>query len=211
MEFENLPLVTVLLAFVNVAAWLAVLSLADPALWREAYLTYGFVPAQFNIAALPTSLFLHAGFSHLAGNVYFLVVFGRIIEGAWGAFRFTALYLSAGLIAGLAHWAVYPDSTLPLIGASGAIAALMGAVAVGFPAVQVNLLGFFGPFLAAGMGNVSVSAGVILTIWFTYQSLMFLGGTESSGVAWTAHVFGFIIGAIAGARLKKKEAVVDDF
>lgn len=89
MEFEDPPLVTILLAVINVAAWLAVLSLADPGRWRETYLTYSFVPAEFNIAALPTSQFLHAGLSHLAGNLYFLVVFGRIIEGAWGALRFT--------------------------------------------------------------------------------------------------------------------------
>jgi membrane associated rhomboid family serine protease len=133
------------------AAWPAVLSLADPALRRETYLTYGFVPAQFNIAALPTSMFLHAGLSHLAGNFYFLVVFRRLPPHRALPDRRSD--------ARLGHWAVYPDSTLPLIEDSGAIAALMGAVAVGFPTVRVNLLGFFGLFLAVTVSSVADFAG----------------------------------------------------
>ena len=171
---------------------------------REAYRTYGFVLAEFNLAALPTSLFMYAGIMHLAGNVYFLVAFGRIVEAAWGALKFAALYLSGGMLAGLAHWAVYPDSTLPLLGASGAIAALMGTVAVAFPTAQVNLFGFFGPLFAASMKSVDVPAGTVLLAWFIYQSLMFALAAESDGVAWVTHLAGLAVGALAAAGQKKR-------
>ena len=214
----SLPLVTILVSIANVAAWFAVLAsaAADPQLWREAYRTYGFVPADFNLAALPTSLFMHAGIMHLAGNVYFLIVFGRIVEAAWGPLRFAALYLAGGLLASLAHWAVYPDSTLPVIGASGAIAALMGAVAVAFPSARMNLFAFLGPLFAAGMQSVTVPAGTALLAWFIYQSLMFALAPEPDGVAWVTHLAGFAVGALAAAAgpnkhgLRRQREDVDD-
>ena len=150
---------------------------------------------------------MHAGIMHLAGNVYFLIVFGRIVEAAWGAPRFAALYLSGGLLAALAHWAVYPDSTLPLIGASGAIAALMGAVAAAFPSAPVNLCGFIGPLFAAGVRRVTVPAGTALLVWFIYQSLMFVLASESDVVAWVTHLAGFTVGALAAAAGPKQRGV----
>ncbi len=108
------------------------------------------------------------------------------------------------MLAGLAHWAVYPDSILPLLGASGAIAALMGAVAVACPSAQVNLFGFFGPLFAASMKSVAVPAGTVLLVWFIYQSFMFFLASGPDGVAWVTHLAGFAVGALAAAGNGKR-------
>lgn len=194
----------IVLILANILIWL--LTLGDDAI----YLTFGFVPANANIFALFTSMFLHAGIWHLGGNMYFLGVFGNIIETEWGTKKFIALYAGGGLLASLAHWAVFSDSPVPLIGASGAIAALMGAVAVAFPSEKVNLFGFLGPLFAFGQRNVDAPAGVVLLLWFLYQWWMFLGPAETQGVAWAVHVIGFIAGAATAARHRKQHTITED-
>ena len=138
--------------------------------------------------ALLVSLFLHGSPQHLFGNMLFLWVFGNNIEDRKGWWRYLALYLAAGIVATFSHVLVDPDSTIPVIGASGAIAGIMGAYLVCYPAARVKSIIFFGPLLLR-----KVRASWLLVIWFGEQFLV-----QGSNVAWAAHVGGFAFGALVG-------------
>jgi membrane associated rhomboid family serine protease len=133
--------------------------------------------------AVVTSIFLHGSLWHLGGNMLFLWVFGNNIEDHLGPVRYLAFYLAAGVLAALAHIAVQPDSTVPVVGASGAIAGVMGAYLVWFPRASVTALVFI--FV------VPIDAMWLLLVWFAMQ---FLTPADSS-IAWVAHVAGFAFGA----------------
>lgn len=136
------------------------------------------------------SMFLHGSWLHLGGNMLFLWVFGNNIEDKRGKRAFIIFYLLAGLAATAAHIAVQPDSTVPVVGASGAIAGVMGAYLVLYPNVRIRsliLLGFFVLFR-------DIAAKWLLGIWFVSQ--FFINPNE--GVAWMAHVGGFVFGVVAG-------------
>lgn len=137
-----------------------------------------------------TSMFLHGGLLHLLGNMWFLWIFGNNIEDRLGHLNFAAFYLLGGGFATAAHYVTQPSSTIPVVGASGAIAAIMGAYAVWFPNAPVRTIVFY--FVR------DISAKWFLGIWFITQ---FFTGTES-GVAWVAHVGGFVFGAIVALVLK---------
>lgn len=138
-----------------------------------------------------TSMFLHGSLLHLGGNMWFLWIFGNNIEDRLGLVRYALFYVLGGLFAMAAHYFVQPDSTIPVVGASGAIAAIMGAYAVWFPNAPVRTLIFY--FLR------DISAKWFLGIWFVTQ---FFTGTDS-GVAWMAHVGGFVFGAAVALVLKE--------
>ena len=142
------------------------------------------------LLGLVVTMFLHGSIPHLFGNMLFLWVFGNNIEAAKGWLRYLALYLAGGVVATAAHVAVDPDSTVPIVGASGAIAAVMGAYFVLWPSARVKTLIFFGPVLLR-----KVQAIWLLLVWFAQQFL--LVGADS-GVAWAAHVGGFVFGALVG-------------
>lgn len=146
-----------------------------------------FLPDKRVYAALVVSLFLHGGLAHLGFNMLFLWIFGNNIEDRLGSFRFLLFYLAGGVVATVAHIAVQPSSTIPLIGASGAIAAVMGAYLVWYPNAPVRLLVLF--FLPA-----TVRAKWFLALWFVLQFFT----DAASGVAWVAHVGGFVFGVVAG-------------
>lgn len=129
------------------------------------------------------SMFLHGGLFHILGNMWFLWVFGNNVEEAFGNVGFLALYLAGGLVATAAFVIANPDATVPLVGASGAIAAVLGAYLVLFPRHQVLTLLFF--FF------VPVPAVVFLLLWFLSQF-----GVQDVSVAWEAHVGGFIFGVL---------------
>jgi membrane associated rhomboid family serine protease len=141
------------------------------------------------LAAL-VSMFLHAGLLHLAGNMLFLWVFGNNVEDHLGPVRFALFYVAAGIVATAAHIAVQLDSTVPVVGASGAIAGVMGAYLVWFPWARVRTVVILGiiplPF--------RLPAAVPLAFWFVTQ---FFVGAED-GIAWMAHVGGFAFGALVG-------------
>jgi rhomboid family protein len=145
---------------------------------------------------LVSSVFLHAGWFHLIGNMWFLWIFGNNIEDAMGHGRFVAFYLVSGVLAALGHVLTDQASPLPLVGASGAVSGIMGAYLVLYPKVRVHTLIFLGFFVT----TVTLPAYFMLILWAAVQlagSLPALAGAESGGgVAFTAHVTGFVAGAL---------------
>ena len=140
--------------------------------------------------AILYSMFLHGSWLHLAGNMLFLWVFGNNIEDTAGKVPYVLFYLAAGLVATIAQVALDPGSTVPMVGASGAIAGVMGAYLVLFPNVRIHSLIFLG-FLVFFR---DISAKWLLGIWFVMQFFT----NPASGVAWMAHVGGFVFGVVAG-------------
>jgi len=144
------------------------------------------VPIPFTIF---TALFIHGGIAHLAGNMIYLWIFGDNIEDKLGHLRFLLFYLIAGMIATLSHVLLAPGSHTPMIGASGAIAAILGAYLILFPRATVSTLIFLFIFFDV----VKIPAVVFLVLWFAFQ-LMSSG--HSGNIAWYAHIGGFIAGVI---------------
>jgi membrane associated rhomboid family serine protease len=153
-----------------------------------------FYPDKNVYLAILFSMFFHGSWLHLLGNMLFLWVFGNNIEDTFGVAKYIVFYLAAGLVASVAHIAVQPNSTVPIVGASGAIAGVMGASLVLFPNVRIRSLIFLGFFLFFR----DISAKWLLGFWFVLQ--FFTG--PNSGVAWMAHVGGFVFGLAVGALYK---------
>jgi membrane associated rhomboid family serine protease len=150
-----------------------------------------FFPEKNPWVAMFVSMFLHGGLAHLLFNMWSLWIFGNNVEEAFGVPGYLALYLMGGVVATLAFVFVNSDSTVPLVGASGAIAAVLGAYAVLFPTHRVlSLVGWF---------LIPVPAALFLAIWFLGQ--FSLGGTN---VAWEAHVGGFLFGLVAALALRPR-------
>jgi membrane associated rhomboid family serine protease len=152
-------------------------------------------PSKSVSRSLLASLFMHGSLGHLLGNLWVLWIFGNNIEDKMGHGRFVVFYVIGGLLASLAHVANTPASTVPVVGASGAIAAVMGAYLVLFPTARVQSIippFFFWPF--------RVPAFVFLGVWFAGQ---FALAGEESLIAWEAHVAGFVVGA-AYAALRRR-------
>lgn len=144
---------------------------------------------------LITAMFLHGGIVHIAGNMLFLWIFGNNIEDAMGSLRFIVFYLLCGLVAAFAQIAVGPNSDIPNIGASGAIAGVLGAYLLLFPRAEVQTLVFLGFFVRL----VRLSALLFLGLWFVLQlfsGVAGLGMEATGGVAWFAHIGGFIAGIV---------------
>jgi membrane associated rhomboid family serine protease len=138
---------------------------------------------------LITSQFLHGGLLHLLGNMWFLWIFGNNIEDIVGHFRFILFYLLGGIAAALLQVVVTADSTVPIIGASGAVSAVLGAYVLKFPRARVRTLMFIFIFVTV----INVPAAAFLGIWFFLQVLYSLVGPLSN-VAWFAHIGGFLFG-----------------
>jgi membrane associated rhomboid family serine protease len=141
---------------------------------------------------LLTSMFMHGGLLHLGGNMLFLWVFGNNIEDSLGRFRFVAFYLLGGLVAELSHTVIDPDSTIPTIGASGAVAAVLGGYALLYPRARVVTLVIIIIFITI----IELPALLILGLWFLFQlydASQPIGG-EGGGIAYFAHIGGFLFG-----------------
>jgi membrane associated rhomboid family serine protease len=152
-------------------------------------------PQKSVLAALVTSMFLHGSLLHLGGNMLYLWVFGNNIEDRKGKVTYLLFYLAAGVVATFAHIALDPGSTIPLVGASGAIAGVMGAYLVLFPRVQIRtLIPFFLIFIR------DIEARWLLGFWFVSQFFV----NPGSGVAWAAHVGGFAFGVVVGLVWKAR-------
>ena len=199
------PYITITIIALNALAWLFELSLPHPVL-NEFITLYGVVPAAFAPATLVTSMFLHGSWSHVLGNMWYLWIFGDNVEDRVGHGRFIVFYLLCGMTAALGQIAVGPHSTLPTIGASGAIAGVMGAYFVLYPRSRVLTLI---PWIFLQI--VELPAIVLLGFWFVMQ--LFSAGTiamttssSGGGVAFAAHVVGFLAG-MGGVFLFKKRAL----
>ena len=173
-------------------------------------LNYGTVPSVISdgfsnhqygvITNIFTSMFLHAGIIHIGGNMLFLYIFGDNIEYKFGRGKYLGLYLFWGLVAGFTHVLSNPSSDLPAIGASGAISGVLGAYLILFPNVKVVTLLFMGFFTRF----IRISAKWYLPFWFIFQNVLpAFVGSSGSGVAFFAHIGGFLIGLFCGFLYKK--------
>jgi membrane associated rhomboid family serine protease len=192
------PFVTYALIAANVLIFLATLPLqADPRALLQHYADYALVPVflseGYGWSGLITSMFLHGGWMHLAGNMLFLFIFGDNMEDEMGHVGFAAFYLSAGIAAGLIHYLSGPMSNVPTVGASGAIAGVMGGYLLLFPKARVDIL----LFLIVYIRIFPLPAWVTLAVWFAMQLFGGLGSSvEGGGVAYWAHIGGFVAGLI---------------
>lgn len=200
------PVVTTLLIGINVIVFLYQFSLGPGV--EGFVLKYGAIP--FNITHLGkmtnystfpvpltlfTAMFVHGGFLHLFGNMLYLWIFGDNVEDRLGWFKFILLYLVSGLAASLSHILTSPNSRLPMVGASGAIAGVLGAYMVAFPYARVLTLVFFGFFARV----IRIPAFFVLGFWFVLQlvyALPSLGAQNVGGVAFFAHIGGFLSGIL---------------
>ncbi len=196
------PFINVLLIVANVAVFLYQAALDQFAL--EEFITqWGVIPTQIlagqRLETLLTAMFMHGGWLHLIGNMVFLWVFGDNIEDTLGHIPYLIFYLAGGIAASAAHIALNPASNIPSLGASGAIAAVLGAFIVVYPHARIWALIFLGIFVT----TTRVSALLFLGIWFATQLLsgfasLDINTAQTSGVAFWAHIGGFVFGLFIG-------------
>ena len=190
------PYITVTIILLNALAWLFELSLGERQLTQFLYV-YGVVPAAFAWPTLITSMFLHGSWSHVIGNMWYLWIFGDNVEDRLGHGRFIVFYLLCGIAAAFGQIVMDPSSELPTIGASGAIAGVMGAYFVLYPHSRVLTLI---PWIFLQI--IEVPAIVLLGFWFLMQfisagAIAVTANTHGGGgVAFAAHVAGFIVGVL---------------
>ncbi|MDI6694306.1 MAG: rhomboid family intramembrane serine protease [Anaerolineales bacterium] len=200
------PVVNYLLIAANVLVFLWMFLIPDTALETVGN-KYAMVPAHFadgvtlaDLMTIFTSMFMHAGWAHIAGNMLYLWIFGDNVEDRLGHGRYLVFYLVGGVVASLTHLATNWGSDLPTVGASGAIAAVLGAYLVFFPASRIATfipLGYFSRLTV-------VPAVVVLGLWFVLQlfdGVLALGGADVGGVAFWAHVGGFVAGMVMAKLL----------
>jgi len=189
---DGKPMVTISLIVANTAIFIGCLALGDSGYTAIIY-QFGMIPAQLTLYTPFTSMFLHGGFGHIIGNLWFLWIFGDNIESACGRKKFILFYILSGLFAGFLHFLLYPGSSIPTIGASGAIAGVLGAYLILYPKAKVLTLIWF--FIIT---TTRIPAVWFLGFWFVMQ--LFYGGIGvisevSTGIAYWAHIGGFLAGA----------------
>jgi membrane associated rhomboid family serine protease len=212
------PVATYALIGLNVAAWVFLQGLGSEPLLSRSVCTLGLIPGEL-LQTLPagtsfplsqqtscvitssptwyapvTSMFLHGGWLHIAGNMWFMWIFGNNVEDSMGHVRFVLFYLVCGLAAAALQVLSNPDSGVPMVGASGAIGGVMGAYIVLYPRVPVHMLLWLGFWVT----TFAVPAVWMLGYWFLIQLLGGFGslGADGGGVAFWAHVGGFVAGAL---------------
>jgi membrane associated rhomboid family serine protease len=212
------PVATFALILANVAAWALLQGLGTEPDLPRSVCTLGLIPGELLGQVEPgtrvqlgpstacvltgtstwytvvTSMFLHGGWLHLIGNMWFLWVFGNNVEDSMGHIRYVLFYLLCGVAAATAQILINPASTIPMVGASGAISGIMGAYIVLYPRVRVHMLVFLGFFIT----TIAVPAWVMLGYWFLLQLLGGVPslGSERGGVAFWAHAGGFVAGMV---------------
>ncbi len=191
---SRFPFVNFLFIIINVVVFFVSLSAF------ESFInTYGFKPAEFSLLTLFTSMFLHGGIAHIFGNMWFLYIFGDNIEDKFGHFKYIVFYILSGIAASILHFILNINSNIPAVGASGAISGVLGAYIVLFPKAKVHVIGRF--------YSGKVSAFFMLGIWFLFQ---LISGTFSlfgaqSGIAFFAHIGGFVFGVFVAWIYKHKK------
>ncbi len=202
------PFITYILIAINITIFLFETSLSDYAQQNFIY-TYGCVPDEImyseNLYTLFTNIFLHAGWMHLIGNMVFLWVFGDNVEIVIGRFKFLIFYILGGVLASYMHCLFNQYSDIPCIGASGAIAACLGAYLVMFPKSKIKI--FFILFFT----SFRISAVLFLGIWILQQFMNGLGQfyTYTDNVAYWAHIGGFVYGTVIGIIVRNKKEMSD--
>ncbi len=161
---------------------------------------YGDLPLAPAVASIVTSMFLHGGWSHLIGNLWYLWIFGDNVEDVLGHAGFLVFYLGCGIAAALLHYFTVPVAAIPTVGASGAIAGVLGAYILTFPRARVlTLLPIF-PFFQV----VPLPAFLVLGLWFRFQFVLGLGSPKTGGgIAFWAHVGGFVVGLLVMASRRR--------
>ena len=210
------PLVTVSLVVLNVLAFLVELNQPSPGALQSFIQAWGVVPREYTLArdipptiplpfwsTLITSMFLHGGWLHLGGNMLYLWIFGDNLEKTMGRARFLVFYLACGIAAGLAHILFSGASGVPTVGASGAISGVLGGYLVLFPRNRVRVL--------TRGGIVAMPALVVLGFWIFIQLINGIGSlavtTETGGVAYLAHVGGFVAGLVLVRLMAQRRAL----
>ncbi len=197
---KSFPLITYSLIVINVLIFLVELSGGE-----EFIMKWSFVPSRFkanptgNLATIFTAMFMHGGWFHLFGNMLYLGIFGDNVEDRLGKVKYLLFYLICGGAASFAQYAIDPNSTLPNLGASGAIAGVLGAYILFFPDEKIKVL----------LGNMitELPALIVIGFWFLLQFLSGMGSLASTedqggGVAYMAHVGGFVTGFLIAVLLK---------
>jgi membrane associated rhomboid family serine protease len=205
---KTFPFVTIFLIAVNIAAFLYELSLGEGTNYLIG--TMGAIPYDIThihlnpqvSLTLITSLFLHGSILHLLGNMLYLWIFGNNIEDAVGHIKFVLFYLISGIAASMTHILLNMDSMVPVIGASGAISGVMGAYFLLYPRAKVLTLIPFFIFIRI----IKVPAFFFLGLWMILQimSSISVSGAGEAGIAWFAHIGGFIAGLILAPLFRKK-------
>jgi membrane associated rhomboid family serine protease len=215
---RTFPFVEYTLIALNVVVFLYEFSLGSRAMQAFIY-SYGVIPIEIvtgeqlrgvpnsvpPMATLFTSMFVHAGWLHLLSNMLYLWIFGDNVEDNVGHFGFLILYILSGLAGAFAHILFNPDSTIPTVGASGAISGVLGAYVVLYPAGRIRTLMFIPPFITF----VRVPALLLIGFWFFMQLMGGLASLETpqaSGVAFWAHVGGFVAGVLLVNLLRKRRS-----
>ena len=208
---EKFPFVTILIIVINVAVFMYQLAL-EPKAQEELIMRAGATPYEISHGVdkppafgypvqltLLSSMFLHGGLFHIIGNMLYLWVFGSNIEDRVGHLRFIFFYLICGVVAGIAHIASGPESTIPMVGASGAISGVLGAYLILFPRARILTLITLGFFIRL----VEMPALIVLGFWIIVQlvNATFLRQTD---VAWLAHIGGFFAGLLLIPLFRKE-------
>jgi len=204
---KRLPIVTWVLILINVLVFVFMISLR-PESQTQVIFTFGVVPSRLNLSqplqmlqqpeellSLLTSQFLHANWFHLLSNMWILFIFGDNVEDLMGKRRFLIFYLLSGFVANFAHAYAVPDTQIPAVGASGAIAGVLGAYFLLFPHARVQTVVFI--FIIPWF--IQIPAVLYLGVWFIMQLSQGLIDVDQSvgGVAWWAHIGGFVFGLVA--------------
>lgn len=206
------PIITLIVIAINVFVFVLELINGD-AFVNQWSVVPADVAGGHHLITVFTAMFMHASVAHILGNMVFLWAFGPEIEDAMGAVRYAIFYLVGGTVAFAAQVAIDPSSTVPNLGASGAIAAVMGAFIVTFPRDRIRTILLFWIFA----GVTYVSAIVLIGFWFLLQLFNYgaVTSAQSGGVAYAAHVGGFIFGAVMARLFEDQrriaaETLIDD-
>ena len=218
------PYITVILILVNIGIFVFEMFLPRDVAMNFVY-AFGFTPGDltnsildfnlgfigFNIATIFSSMFLHGGFGHILSNMWALWLFGDNVENRLGHFRFLVIYFLSGFFAALAHYVLNITSPIVVVGASGAIAGVMGIYIILFPLAKIKTL-FFILIIPI---FINVPAFLFIGVWFLSQIssglISLFDDPYGAGIAWWAHIGGFIYGAYIGKRYRKKRRYYNEF
>jgi len=202
----HFPVLTTSIIVVNVVVFLAELMRGDAFVLKWSVVPADIVAGHHWITIL-TAMFLHGSWSHIIGNMVFLWAFGPEIEDAMNPLRFALFYIAGGLVAMLAQVLASPHSTVPNLGASGAIAAVMGAFLVTFPRDQMRSLLVIFIFVRVTL----IPAALLIVVWFLIQLLNAgaVANVQTGGVAYLAHVGGFIFGAVTARWFEDPQRIAE--